>query len=145
MGVSFATGVIVLLGTLYGLQFARREADYGIGIMPVWAALAAIAYFMISTKLFGADTKETLLRLGRNLLVALLGGFIFTLATSSFYGDVLFSLSGSEFWNYFEFLMTGILLLWFSIAYIIANAFNICYSKRDQVDRQSSETLAKSA
>lgn len=144
LGVSFATGVVAVLGTLYGLQFAYGEVNDFIGIIPGLAAAAAIAYFVIFTKSFGSSIKGALLRLGRNLLVALLGGFVFTLATSSFYGNALFSLSGSEFWNYLHFLTTGILLLWFSVALIVTSAFNIYYSQSQRADSQS-ETLAKSA
>lgn len=139
LGVSFAVGVIVLLGTLYSLQFVFGNVDpLGFSI-PVWITAAAITYLVISTRSLGCEIKGALLRLGRNFLVALLGGFIFTLATSSFYSNEPFY----DFWAYMRFLMTGILVLWFSVAFVVVCAFNVYYSRRERVDKQS-ETLAKS-
>ncbi len=137
LGVSFAAGVVFVLGTLYGMEFAFGDINNLGWIIPVWIGVAAIAYYVISIKSLGASIKWTLLRLGRNSLVALLGGgFVFTLVVSPLYGTPLFSPYGSVFWAYF--------VLWSSVAFVVVCAFNIYYSRSERADKQS-ETFARSA
>ena len=130
LGVSIGLGVAILLGTLYGLQIVFGNADYLLGVLPALSVGGAIFYAVSSRASDRGSFNGMFLRLARNILVALLGGFTFTTATSSSYGSVLFSLSGMDFWMYMQFLLMGPLLLWTCIAFLITTIFSLHYSGR---------------
>lgn len=132
LGISVGSGALILLASLYGLQFIFGVANtIGLAMLGL-SVIAAVTYVAFSVRAFRNDIPSALVRLGRNFLVSLAGGFLFTVATSGFYSNAPFY----EFWNYFQFLMKGPLALWSCVAFLSVTVFALDYSRKLSNARQ---------
>jgi hypothetical protein len=132
LGVSIGVGIGVLLGGLYSLQWLFGVVN-SIQILLLGCALvAAILYVSFSIRSFAYSVKGAGLRVVRNSLIAVLAGFLFTIATSAYYTgegvNVFFTRFG--FWSQFQTLMTGVFPLWSSMAFVIVSVFSFDYARR---------------
>ena len=109
--------------------------------------VTAILYVVFSAKSLRYSILREMLRLGRNILVSAVGGFLFTIATQTYYGVNLFTgmdcqpFQNTEglvvcphhaFLQGFYFLMTHILPLWSVVAFVSVSVFSLAYARRKQ-------------
>ena len=90
-----------------------------------WAFVTAILYAVFSVRSFRYSIWGAMLRLGRNILVALIAGFLFTIVTSASYSNILF-------FDNMSFLMNHILPLWFFVALVVVSVFSLDYARRQR-------------
>ncbi len=132
LGVSIGVAVAVLLAALYSLQWMFGFVNSIQLVLLGCASLAAILYVPFSIRSFAYSVRGAALRVTRNTLVALLAGFLFTIATSSYYSSERVNVfyTRFEFWSQFQTLMTGVLPLWSCVAFLIVSVFSFDYARR---------------
>lgn len=121
--------------------------------------VTTILYVIFSVKSLRYNISEAMRKLGRNILVAVLGGFLFTIATQAYYGVNLFTGMDCQpfhqdtvglavcphhaFWQGFYFLMTHILPLWSFVALVVVSVFSLDYARRQRNALPPTTTLVK--
>jgi len=102
------------------------------------AFAAAILYASVSIRSFHSRVLGTLLRVLRNILIAVPAGFLFTIATSALYshhpvGGLApgYTILGIQFWSYFNVLFSvGDGPVWSCLAFVMVSAFGLEYTRR---------------
>jgi hypothetical protein len=133
LGLAIGSAFVVLLAALFGTQAILGVANNAPFALFGFAILAAILFVGFSMRLFKCSASIATTKLARNAVIALVAGFAFTIATSSYYvsdGMNILSRSGSSFWFYFHFLMMGPLSLWAPVAFLVVTVFSFDYSRR---------------
>ena len=133
LGLAIGAAFALLLAALFGTQAIFGVANNAPFVLFGFAILAAILFVEFSMRSFKCSASIATAKLARNAVIALLAGFAFTIATSSYYvsdGMNILSRSGSSFWVNFHFLMTGAFSLWAPAAFLVVILFSFDYSRR---------------
>ena len=133
LGLSLGVAFAGLLSALYITQWIYGVANNAIFVLEGEAALAAILYLAFSVRVLSYDLfPEAVLKFGRNLVLAVAIGFIFTITTSEFYnsGVNVLLMSGVPLRNELEILLTGVIPLWTSVAFFVVTVFSFDYARR---------------
>src|SRR5450759_42581 len=132
LGVSIGAAIAVLLGSLYALQWTFGLVNSIQLVLVGCALLSAILYVSLSVRSFTYGVRGAVVRVTRNAAMALLAGFLFTIATSSYYTGEGVNVFYTRFgvWSQFQTLMTGVLPLWSCVAFLIVSVFSLDYTRR---------------
>jgi hypothetical protein len=121
------------------LQFVPFPFTSGFDLLMFGSAFAAaILYASVSIRSFHSRALGTLLRVLRNILIAVPAGFLFTIAVSALYSNHPvgglapgYTILGIQFWSYFNVLLSvGDGPVWSCLAFVVVSAFGFEYTRR---------------
>jgi hypothetical protein len=148
LGVSVGVCGAIILSAYAAFQFSPPSIalqfmplPFTSGFEPLMfgsAFAAAILYASVSIRSFHSRFLGTLLRVLRNILIAVPAGFLFTIATSALYSNHPtyglapgYTILGIQFWSYFNFLFSvGDGPVWSCLAFVVLSAFGLEYTRR---------------
>jgi hypothetical protein len=131
LGLAIGVSFVVLLGALYGAQAIFGLANNAPFVLFGIAVLAAILFVGFSVRSFKCTSSRAAAKAARNVIVGLLAGFLFTVATSSYYDASLLSKVGSPiWWDNFQQVMMAPFWIWASVAFLAVTIFSFDYSRR---------------
>lgn len=139
LGLSIVAGVIAGFAMINFLEiFGLINDGEGVirGVIFSWAIVTAILYVVLSVRSLKQGEWGITVRLGRNIVVAVLGGFLFTIATGNSYSNV-------AFYNNLSFLTSHIFPIWFFVAFVITSVFTFDYSWRQRSSQLPKTTFVK--
>ena len=161
-GISIVVGIITCgILILSSLVFTNVSFNAFQSAILGLSFATAIFYVILSVGWLKCSASVTVLRLGKNILVAVVGGFLFTIATETYYGVNLFTgmdcqpfrqyLAGEgmpvcphhAFWQGFYFLTTRVLPLWSFVALVVVCVFTFDYARRQRSSQRLQTTLMK--
>src|SRR5580692_10905657 len=97
LGLAIGAAFVVLLGALFSAEAIFGIANNAPFVLFGIAVLAAILFVGFSMRSFKCTSSTAATKLARNAVIAVLAAFVFTVATSSYYGLNVLS------WSRFDF------------------------------------------